>query len=172
VAVKDKPPEIPPVAPKKPEVPADVSVKETQTAPLKTPEPVPAPIAEPKPKAVEPAPAPEKPARPVAAADVSPTAPSASARDAQKPAASEGRKLYAVQVAALKDKNSAEELKKALQKKGFDAAIKTTGDPKQGQTHIVQLQPVDNMGKASTLLEQVKYVPQAKPTIITLPAGN
>ena len=50
--------------------------------------------------------------------------------------------------------------------------MKTTGDPKQGQSFTLQLQPVDNIGKASTLMEQVKYLPQTKPSIVTVPAGN
>jgi cell division septation protein DedD len=173
VAVKEKPAETPPATLKKPEA-AEVAAKETQTATIKTPEPVPAPIAEPKPKAVEPVPVPDKPVKPAPAptTNVPAAVPSATVRDVQKPAAPEGRKLYAVQVASLKDKNAAEDLKKTLQKKGFDAVIKITGEPKQGQTYVLQLQPVDNMGKASTLLEQVKYVPQTKPSIITVPAGN
>jgi cell division septation protein DedD len=121
---------------------------------------------------MESVPGPDKPVKPAPTANGQTVAASATARDLQKPAASEGRKMYAVQIAAVKDKNTAEELRKTLQKKGFDAAIKITGDPKQGQTYVLQLQPVDDMGKASTLLEQVKYVPQAKPTIITVPAGN
>ena len=76
--------------------------------------------------------------------------------------------MYTVQIATLKDKQSAEELKTTLQKKGFEVVMKTTNDPKQGQTYTLQLHPVDNMGKASTLMEQVKYVPKAKPTIVTV----
>jgi cell division septation protein DedD len=171
IVAKEKPAETPPAAPRKIEA-AEVAAKETQTAPLKKPEPTLPASTETKPKAVASAPAPDKPLKP-AAVDTGPTgSPSATTPNRQKPAASDGRKMYTVQVAAVKDKNTAEELKKALQKKGFDAAIKITGDPKQGQTYALQLQPVDNMGKASTLLEQVKYVPQAKPTIITVPAGN
>jgi cell division septation protein DedD len=171
VVAKEKPAEIPPAVPPKP-VAAEAAAKETQATPLKTPEPTPAPTTEPKPKAVALAPVPDKPAKPAQTANGSVAASSAAAQDKQKPTASERRKMYTVQVAAVKDKNAAEELQKALQKKGFSAAIKITGDPKQGQTYVLQLQPVDNMGKASTLLEQVKYVPQAKPTIITVPAGN
>lgn len=174
VIAKEKPAETPPAAPQKTEA-AEVTAKEAQTiqtTPLKKPEPSPAPAIDTKPKVAASAPVTDKPAKP-AAADTGPTgSPAAKVSDRQKPAASDGRKMYTVQVAAVKDKNTAEELKKALKNKGFDAVIKITGDPKQGQTYALQLQPVDNMGKASTLLEQVKYVPQAKPTLITVPAGN
>jgi cell division protein FtsN len=172
VVVKEKPAEPPPAAPQKTEA-TEVASKETPTAPLKKPEPTPAPATEPKPKAMASAPAPDKPAKPSPTDTGTAASRPATAPNSQKPAATEGgRKMYTVQVAAVKDKNAAEELKKALQKKGFEAVIKITGDPKQGQTYTLQLQPVDNMGKASTMLEQVKYVPQAKPTLITVPAGN
>ena len=68
----------------------------------------------------------------------------------------------------MKDKQSAEELKTTLQKKGFNVVMKTANDPKQGQTYSLQLQPVDNMGKASTLMEQIKYVPKVKASIVTV----
>jgi hypothetical protein len=140
--------------------------KETPASPLKKPEPAPGSAPETKPKAVAPIPPPSaKPVKPPATA----AAPVAAAPDSPS---SSGRKGYIVQIATLKDKQSAEELKNTLQKKGFDVVMKTTNDPKQGQTYNLQLQPVDNMSKASTLMEQVKYVPKVKPTIIAIPAGN
>lgn len=100
------------------------------------------------------------------------TSPATASGDKPKPEADSGKKLYAVQVASFKDKQSAEEFKKGLEKKGYTVVLKTSGDPKQGQSYSVQLQPVDNLGKASTMMEQVKYVQKAKPTIIAVPAGN
>ena len=136
----------------------------TQTASDKKPEPAPPAATEARPKSMAAVPAPGKPAKPAA-----PEArPAAAGVESQKPTAVAGQKLYSVQVATLKDKRSAEELKKALQKKGFEVVMKTTGDPKQGQSFTLQLQPVDNIGKASTMMEQVKYVPQAKPSIVTV----
>jgi cell division septation protein DedD len=150
---------------------ADAANKESPASPKKPAAAAP-PITEPKPKALASAPAPARAAKP-SAADTGPVGtPPAAAPDSRNTAPSDGRKMYTVQIAALKDKNSAEELKKTLHKKGFDAIVKVTGDPKQGQTYALQLQPVDDIGKASTLMEQVKYVPQAKPTIITVPAGR
>jgi hypothetical protein len=121
-----------------------------------------------KPKTVASVQAPGKPAKPAATEAGAAGPPAAAGSDTQKPGAGGGKTLYTVQIATLKDKTSAEELKKSLQKKGFDVVMKTTGDPKQGQSFTLQLQPVDNMGKASTLMEQVKYVPQTKPSIVTV----
>jgi cell division septation protein DedD len=135
--------------------------KEAQASPLKKPEPTTLPATENKPKALASAPA-AKPAKP--AATVAP--PPAATSESHAQPSPNGRKGYVVQIATLKDKASAEELKNTLQKKGFDVVMKTTNDPKQGQTYNLQLQPVDNMSKASTLMEQVKYVPKVKPTIV------
>jgi len=136
--------------------------KDAPASPLKKPEPAPVSAPETKPKAVASIPPSAKPAKPPATA----AAPVAAVPDSHPQASSDGRKGYVVQIATLKDKQSAEELKNTLQKKGFDVVMKTTNDPKQGQTYNLQLQPVDNMSKASTLMEQVKYVPKVKPTIV------
>lgn len=144
--------------------------KATQTAPARKPEPAPPSTTEAKPKTTAAVASPGKPTKP--AGTEAGAAPSAAGAESQKPTATSGQKLYTVQIATLKDKHSAEELKKTLQKKGFEVVMKTTGDPKQGQSFILQLHPVDNIGKASTMMEQVKYVPQAKPSIITVQPGN
>jgi cell division septation protein DedD len=151
---------------------SDAAVKETQAAAPKKPEPAIPSATETKPKDLASVQTPGKTAKPPGTEVSAPAAPSAASPDKQKPAPSGGRAMYAVQIATLKDKQGAEELKKTLQKKGFDVIMKTTNDPKQGQIYSLQLQPVDNMGKASTLMEQVKYVPQAKPSIVTIPPGN
>jgi len=127
------------------------------------PDPAPPSTPEDKPKSVAAVPSPAKPAKPPAA-----RAAPAGAAEPQKPAPAGSQQLYAVQVATVKDKRSAEELKKTLQQKGFEVVLKTTGDPKRGQSFTLQLAPVDSMGKASTMLEQVKYVPQAKPSIVAV----
>lgn len=145
-----------PVAPKG----SEATVKELQAAVPQKSEAASSPTPETKAKAMASIPAPAKPAKPAAAEAKPGAAPSA--------ATPEGGKMYTVQVATLKDKQSAEELKKTLQNKGFAVVMKTANDPKQGQTYTLQLQPVDNMGKASTLMEQVKYVPKAKPTIVSV----
>ncbi len=141
----------------------DEAGKAMPTAPVAKPEPAPPSIPEDKPKSVAAVPSPAKPAKPPAV-----RAAPAGAAEPQKPAPASGQQLYAVQVATVKDKRSAEELKKTLQKKGFEVFLKTTGDPKRGQSFTLQLAPVDSMGKASTMLEQVKYVPQAKPSIVAV----
>jgi cell division protein FtsN len=125
-----------------------------------------------KPKVAGVSPAPVKPGSSTPADPKKNLTQPPAAPDKPKPEAVTGRQMYAVQVGSFKDKHGAEELKKALERKGYSAVVKSTGDPKQGQNHVVQLQPVDNMSKASTQAEQVKYVPQAKPAVITIPAGN
>jgi len=150
-----------------PQSSSDAVAKETHTTAPKKPEPAMLPVSEGPPKSAATQP-PVKPAKPSPAEPGSATG----GPDSQKPAASGGRTLYTVQIATLKDKQSAEELRKSLQKKGFDAVIKATGDPKKGQSFILQLQPVESMSKASTLLEQVKYVPQSKPSIVPVQPGN
>ena len=141
----------------------DEAGKAIPAAPAVKPDPAPPSMPEDKPKSVAAGPSPAKPVKPPAA-----RAAAAGAAEPQKPAPASGQQLYAVQVATVKDKRSAEELKKTLQKKGFEVVLKTTGDPKRGQSFTLQLAPVDSMGKASTMLEQVKYVPQAKPSIVVV----
>lgn len=146
---------------------ADAAAKEGQLSAPRKPEPAAPPTPETKLKAMAPTQPPTKPAKPTTEAGAAP-APAAGGADSPKPAAQGGHPRYAVQVAVLKDKQAAEDLRKSLQKKGFDVVVKTTGDPKQGQSFTLQLQPVENMSKASTLMEQVKYIPQVKPSIITV----
>ena len=153
-----------PVAPKISEAP----VKELQTAVPQKPEAATPSAPETKAKAVASIPAPAKPAKPAAAEAKPDASPSAATSEIHKQASSDGGKMYTVQIATLKDKQSAEELKKTLQNKGFAVVMKTGNDAKQGQTFTLQLQPVDDIGKASTLMEQVKYVPKVKPTIVTV----
>jgi cell division septation protein DedD len=144
----------------------DVTVKETPVAPSRNPEATTSPPPETQAKAAASRSAPAKPAKPSAAEAKPGAGPAAATPDAHKQASADGGKMYTVQVATLKDKQSAEELKKTLQNKGFAVVMKTANDPKQGQSYTLQLQPVDNMSKASTLMEQVKYVPKAKPAIV------
>ncbi len=153
-----------PEAPKASEPP----VKEPQVVVPQKPQVAKPPAPETKPKAMASVPTPPKPAKPAAAEAKPNTEPAAAAPDSRQQATSEKAKMYAVQVATLKDKQSAEELKATLQKKGFNVVMKTANDPKQGQAYTLQLQPVDNMGKASTLMEQIKYVPKVKATIVTV----
>jgi cell division septation protein DedD len=151
---------------------ADTAAKEAQGTSARKPEPTAPPPTETKPKTVAALQPQGKPAKPSTSDAGAAPAPTTAVPDSQKPAAAGRKTLYTVQIATLKDKQSAEELKKSLQKKGFEVVLKTTGDPKQGQSFTLQLQPVDNISKASTLMEQVKYVPQTKPSIVTLQPGN
>jgi cell division septation protein DedD len=154
--------------PTQPPPATDTIAKETPGTSARKPEAPASPTTETKPKTVAAVQTPGKPAKPSTTDVGAAPTPATAAPDTQKPAASGGKTLYTVQIATLKDKQSAEELKKSLQKKGFNVVMKATGDPKQGQSFTLQLQPVDNISKASTLMEQVKYVPQTKPSIVTV----
>jgi hypothetical protein len=145
---------------------SEVPVKEPVTALPQKPEAATPAVPDTKQKTTASVATPPKQTKPAAAEPKPGVAPSAATPDAHKQAAAEGGKMYAVQIATLKDKQGAEELKKTLQKKGFDVVLKTANDPKHGQSYTLQLQPVDTASKAATLMEQVKYVPQVKPTIV------
>ena len=78
------------------------------------------------------------------------------------------KKLIVVQVGTFKNKQEAEKLQKELQRKGITVVVKSSADPKSGQIYLVQTEPVDSMGMAATLCEQLKLVPHAKPKIIPM----
>jgi len=83
-----------------------------------------------------------------------------------------GAGAYSVQVGSFKDKQNADEMQKNLQKKGYNVTVKTTTHSKLGQLYVVQLQPVDNMGRASTLVEQIKHEEKVKPIIVRTDSGE
>lgn len=91
--------------------------------------------------------------------------------ESAKPQAT-GPGTYLVQVGSFKDKQNADEMQKALQKKGYNVTVRTTSHSKLGQLYVVQLQPVDNAGKASTLVEQIKHEEKVKPIIVRTGAGE
>lgn len=81
-----------------------------------------------------------------------------------------GKVMYSVQVGSFKDKKTADEMQKNLRKKGYECEVTASADPKSGQPYVVRLQPVGELRKASTLLEQVKQEQRVqKPVIVQLP---
>ena len=80
--------------------------------------------------------------------------------------------LFTVQVGSFKEKQNAEEMQQSLQKKGYAAVLKPIVHPSLGQLYVVQLQPVADVGKASTLMMQIKHEEKVKPVIIKTPAGQ
>ena len=83
-----------------------------------------------------------------------------------------GKMLFTVQVGSFKDRKNADELKAALAKKGYEVFVTPSVHPKLGQLYVVTLKPVDNMGKASTQVEQIKHEEKVKPIILKVPPGQ
>jgi len=79
---------------------------------------------------------------------------------------------YIVQVASFLDKDNAEILLRRLKEKGYDAVLKNFNHQFLGSVYVVQLKPVEEAAKASTLLAQVENEEQQiKPIIIKVPSN-
>lgn len=83
-----------------------------------------------------------------------------------------GSLMYSVQVGSFKEKSNAEEMRRNLQSKGYTVQVKSRKDPKLGQLYVVQLSPVPNLSKASTLVEQIRREDKVKPFIVKVQAGE
>ncbi len=105
-------------------------------------------------------PAPAKPA----AAKPAPVQP-----EKPKPTPREGPLAYTVQVGSFKEKSNALELKKNLEKKGYQVVVRPMNHPTLGQLHVVQLKPVPDLAKASTLVEQIKMEAKVTPVVVRVP---
>ena len=57
-------------------------------------------------------------------------------------------------------------MRKSLEQKGYKVQIRPRKDPKLGQLYVVQLAPVDNVSKASTLVEQVRREDKVQPFVV------
>lgn len=88
---------------------------------------------------------------------------------AGKPVPTAGKVAYAVQVGSFKEKKNAEAMQENLKKRGYTVTLRTDVHPKLGRIYVVQLQAVDDLGKASTLMEQIKHEEKVKPVIIKAP---
>lgn len=95
----------------------------------------------------------------------------ASPSEGAKPAIA-GPLMYSVQVGSFKEKSNAEEMQRNLQNKGYTVQVKSRRDPKLGQLYVVQLAPVPNLSKASTLVEQIRREDKVKPFIVKVNAGE
>lgn len=72
---------------------------------------------------------------------------------------------YSVQVGSFKDKANATEMKSNLEKRGYQVVVRTVNHPKHGELHVVQLKPVEDVAKASTLVEQIRSEEKVKPFV-------
>lgn len=88
---------------------------------------------------------------------------------AAKPAVGSGKVAYCVQVGSFRDKRNAEVMQQNLQKRGYSVNLTEKVHPKLGQIYVVQLQAVDDMSKASTLVEQIKHEEKVRPVILKTP---
>ncbi|MBP8645577.1 MAG: tetratricopeptide repeat protein [Syntrophobacteraceae bacterium] len=101
-----------------------------------------------------------------------PTAPAKPARPSGKVSPSDKEWTYIVQVGSFLDKDNAEILLRRLKEKGYDAVLKNFNHQFLGSVYVVQLKPVEEAAKASTLLAQVENEEQQiKPIIIKVPSN-
>lgn len=82
------------------------------------------------------------------------------------------RLMYAVQVGSFKEKSNAEEMQRNLEKKGYTVQVKPRNDPKLGSLYVVQLAPVPDLSKASTLVEQIRREDKVKPFVVKISPGE
>jgi cell division septation protein DedD len=120
-----------------------------------------------------------EPAKTAAVKSLKPPAPAADTSgkpattvEEQKPSATGGRTMFAVQVGSFKEKGNAEEMQRNLQKKGYSVQVRSRVDPKLGQLFVVQLAPVDTESKASTLVEQIRREDKVKPFVVKVPGSE
>lgn len=129
--------------------------------------PPPAPPAEVRKETTPPAPAKPKAAERKKEKERTPP-PKETAKAPPKAAPASGKTLYSVQVGLFKSRGNAEEMLRNLQKRGYDVVLAPTKHPNLGDVFIVRLKPVDNMGKASTQVEQIKHEEKVKPIILKI----
>lgn len=85
-------------------------------------------------------------------------------------AAAPGKQMYAVQVGSFKEKQSAEDIQRSLLKRGYEVILCPSAASGGGSyAYTVMTKPVDTVGKAATLVEQLKNEQQVSPTIIKMP---
>lgn len=78
---------------------------------------------------------------------------------------------YIVQIASFLDKENAEDIKRKLQLRGYDAVVKPFHHNVLGQVYVVQLKPVGTITKATTLMTQLEAAIEGKLVIIKVPVA-
>ena len=76
---------------------------------------------------------------------------------------------YIVQIGSFVDREKAEEIKKSLDGKGYNALVKPLKHKVLGKIFVIQLQPVASVAKATTLMTQLSNEVEGEPTIIRVP---
>lgn len=90
-----------------------------------------------------------------------------------QPASSDaGAFKYTVQLGSFVDKEKAEEFQKNLKAKGYSAVVKSIKHQVLGRVFVLQLQPVNSISKATTLMTQLGGEVEDEPVIIKVPAAK
>jgi len=76
--------------------------------------------------------------------------------------------LYVVQLGSFSDRQKAEDLLQQLQQKGYRASVRTREDHELGTVFVVQLEPVNSISRATTLVTQLSGQTEGEPVIIKL----
>jgi general secretion pathway protein A len=77
---------------------------------------------------------------------------------------------YVVKVGSFVDRDKAENLKTHLNKKGYDAIVKSMKDGTRGNVYVIELQPVGTVSTAATLTAQLNGAIEGKPEIVEVPS--
>jgi tetratricopeptide (TPR) repeat protein len=77
---------------------------------------------------------------------------------------------YTVQVGSFEDRQKADEIKARLVAKGYQAVVRTVKHGKLGTIFVIQLQPVNSVSKASTLMTQLSGEVEGDLKIIVVPS--
>ncbi len=136
--------------------------------PVRTPEPAPKPApassevpAQPAPAEVQAQPAPGAPADQHQTGTVT---------VAEAPAAPTFK--YIVQLGSFVDKDKAEEFRKNLRERGYHAIIKPLKHQVLGKVFVIQLQAVNSISKATTLMTQLGSEVPGEPVILKIPVKS
>ncbi len=77
---------------------------------------------------------------------------------------------YGVQVGSFREEKNALAMKKSLEDRGYEVVVKPMNHETLGLLHVVQLKPVSDLSRASTLVEQIKVEENVSPFVVRIPA--
>jgi cell division septation protein DedD len=75
-----------------------------------------------------------------------------------------------VKVGSFAERDKAESIKTRLKGKGYDAVVKTMKHQVLGKVFEIQLQPVNSISRAATLMTQLRGEIEDEPEIIKVPS--
>ncbi|MHC1727628.1 MAG: tetratricopeptide repeat protein [Syntrophobacteraceae bacterium] len=88
------------------------------------------------------------------------------------PSPETGAFKYTVQLGSFVDREKAEEVQKNLQAKGYSTVVKPLKHQVLGKVFVLQLQPVNSISKATTLMTQLGNEVEGEPVIIKTPVAK